>query len=1405
MIGDYLGPLENDSGGDDFLLTATKFFINRGYHPYHAAGIAGNLMHESGGRPDILHDKGAGYGLAGWNGDRRQNLYRFAGTDKPSIEQQLEFVDYELKNHETKAYEALQKTTSPEQAAKVFSDLYERPGKPMMNSRIAHARKAITNISMKNAKGLMADASHKTTSLMPGEYLGPLEDDALGVVGEYLGPIDTGEMSQPGGGFLSGIGKAFKENTDMGALAEPNLVGAAGEMVGKAIDMPFVPLRKGLEITHRNLIEPVRQHDITSQSGGEIPAPGLAAPEAFAPLAEEKAFTPTMEFALSPAYFKLIGRAGKILNKYGKDAFYKYAPDWMFSQGEAGLPEVLSQERITEILSGMTGEQRAAMAQKYPDFREVLMEWQTGAIKPEMAAVAGELTEPQLKLPGGQGFEIRPKTILRKTDYPGQYLAVSDVLEGPPVGHASLAELGIQKPVRQANDILSPSQIILKHGGFDPKSSILKNFEPEEVARLKPFMRKGAQSADELLEELKTGYPEIFGKYDTSDDLLRDMIGGGLRKEKTIPATLADEVEFYKNQEINELMQAHEDRLFKLAERKAIQDENAIKSGIAPPPDADIEYFFAGLPLPNIGKMLKNLGIDVSDKDMGVLKQLIDLPYWIAQDRPGFANIFNRQRLRVMERTIAINTFMDELEPHIKHLKSMPRDRFERLNKAAFHFDRIRKEPDAIDFANYALHKEDLDAYFKVRELLDYIREDFIYLMQEMGAPKNLIDEIRREMGKIPGYIPHRRQGRYYVGAKMPEAEQAAHYEMYDDLIATMTKGKISPKGKKIKERLEKDYPEADIFYGKLKELPEDYFWHVDTKNMQAIMDAAVDKLGLGAGAGESLKLSLINAAAETFKARGFGSHGIKRKDIPGYEETDFMKSAIEFINGYFGFKTKMRAAGDFQKGLSALPPKSSDRLYSERYVRDMLQNSTILDRTVDKARGLMFYHYIAFAARQLLIQPTQNFVAGVANLQKYTKWSSAKLLSEMGKSMADLVRPGGKAARLTADELAGLEMARNKGIVSDLLTQEYMGYMADKFGRAGIKFNNAAGFFIGRAEKFNRETMYITAYRVARNELKKNHFESMAFAEEMVDKTHFVYGKSNLPQFFRGSDASKLARTAYTFRTFNHNLLRLYWDLGKNQGVEGQKAIMKGLASMLVLGGLTSIPFYKDIEKFYQQKTGKNIRTEIKKNMGDYADYINYGMPNLIGVDLSGSMSIEALEKPEDILGVPASMTKQVLRAKESIKKGDYLRAAEDVAPSVLRGPISAYRVGTEGMTTRSGKKITDSEGKQIGYTSYEIGLKSLGFRPTKTAEMQRQFEAQKTAKEYWGDRRQTLIDSYRSMINRYGATSRESQDVLKEIIQFNKDLADQRIQYISPIKRTTLIEKKEPKRTRALKKEFE
>ncbi|TAM50231.1 MAG: hypothetical protein EPN57_20640 [Paraburkholderia sp.] len=110
--------------------SAVQFFESRGWSHAQALGIAANLQMESKVDPAAEGDNGQAYGIAQWHKDRQEAFRKWAGNwiGNSTLEQQLGFVDYELKQGgEKQAGAALANASTPEQAASVVSRLYERP------------------------------------------------------------------------------------------------------------------------------------------------------------------------------------------------------------------------------------------------------------------------------------------------------------------------------------------------------------------------------------------------------------------------------------------------------------------------------------------------------------------------------------------------------------------------------------------------------------------------------------------------------------------------------------------------------------------------------------------------------------------------------------------------------------------------------------------------------------------------------------------------------------------------------------------------------------------------------------------------------------------------------------------------------------------------------------------------------------------------------------------------------------------------------------------------------------------------------------------------------------------------------------------------------------------------------
>lgn len=140
---------------------ALEFFGPK-YGEAAAAGIVGNLQQESSLNPKETN----GY-LAQWLGARLSGLEAFARAHKVPVTNastQLAYIDYELRTSEKSTGEALKKAKTPREAARIFSERFERPGEPDLSNRehyaeswaSTHFKKGKTAVAPKVASGIVS-------------------------------------------------------------------------------------------------------------------------------------------------------------------------------------------------------------------------------------------------------------------------------------------------------------------------------------------------------------------------------------------------------------------------------------------------------------------------------------------------------------------------------------------------------------------------------------------------------------------------------------------------------------------------------------------------------------------------------------------------------------------------------------------------------------------------------------------------------------------------------------------------------------------------------------------------------------------------------------------------------------------------------------------------------------------------------------------------------------------------------------------------------------------------------------------------------------------------------------------------------------------------------------------------
>jgi hypothetical protein len=801
----------------------------------------------------------------------------------------------------------------------------------------------------------------------------------------------------------------------------------------------------------------------------------------------------------------------------------------------------------------------------------------------------------------------------------------------------------------------------------------------------------------------------------------------------------------------------------------------------------------------------------VTEKEMSAWDQAVMLPHWIVKKYPKLKRLYGIERQRSDARSEFGHILLDNSDDFFR-LKG---DDLKATQRLLIHGDVSGKAHTTEELLKAGFNEKVIKAYNGVRQTLDAVQGDYWKRMAQHGVPDDEIMKLRQQLGNIEGYFPRSRYGKFFMKAEKEGANPVrAHYG-----------GGIQ--GAKLKRQLEKE-GYTIIEEGKNSKLLEEDYFQVKPEAISAVYERASKNLD------EMTRKELKRAIADTFKERGWLGHGITRQQFwKGFETENLKKVLYDYLNGYAGFTSKMDAAKKYSKELNDLkfpkegrPMPENDLEWATKYVRDNLANADTYDKISSTLRSAMFYKYLGGVVKSGFVNLSQNLIAAGPRLSLETPFAMTKLT----KAMGDIVgHYAGKPLR--GHEQRALRIALQKGWGQDQYAQELMGTLS-KYGGVSHHIKKVAGAPMSIAEKFNRQSTFLAGYRAilkrnlkqAQRRLGGKDFladrpseisprtpgfsldrsmdpvvikyreeaiqDAIKKAGRIVEDSHFVYGNSNVPGMLRGSKAGKVARSAYTFRTFTHNYVSLLFHMS-GQGVKGKVAVAKSLSAIIALGGVSSFPAAKTIESIAQSQ-GYNprgyIREKVDEMFGEKAgDVALYGAPAALDMDVGGSIGMELIGQKAirektfggtvgavtmDVLGVPGAIFEDTHKSIQQHHYGDIRRAIEEspITPQVMANAMQAHREYTEGITTPRGALIEDDEemGLQKLTKSQAIRKGVFGFQSAKKTEGYRKFQARKADINRW-DKKRSIIKARYLKAGRSGDEA-DLDRVWKEIEKFEE-----------------------------------
>lgn len=188
---------------------AMEYFQSQGFTKEQSAGIVGNLMTESYQSidPAAFNSAGGGrgaMGIAQWRGPRITAFEeRYGKTQiEASFEQQLDFISYEFATTEKNAAIALKTAQTPQEAAIIFEDKYERSGGSKVGNRINNAVKAYESTGSYTPAPTANSAGDEVANATPKNPLNPSRTTSTNVNDDIVAD-EFGFEDQSAGGTIT--------------------------------------------------------------------------------------------------------------------------------------------------------------------------------------------------------------------------------------------------------------------------------------------------------------------------------------------------------------------------------------------------------------------------------------------------------------------------------------------------------------------------------------------------------------------------------------------------------------------------------------------------------------------------------------------------------------------------------------------------------------------------------------------------------------------------------------------------------------------------------------------------------------------------------------------------------------------------------------------------------------------------------------------------------------------------------------------------------------------------------------------------------------------------------------------------------------------------------------------------
>lgn len=708
-----------------------------------------------------------------------------------------------------------------------------------------------------------------------------------------------------------------------------------------------------------------------------------------------------------------------------------------------------------------------------------------------------------------------------------------------------------------------------------------------------------------------------------------------------------------------------------------------------------------------IEEIAKEYSTNFKRKDINYLENLVATSRDLyLKDKKEFAQADAFMKIgdtRRMKKEILDQKFSDIMSPYF----DLKKGEQVRVNEILMQGDELGKDFELEELVKKGLNDSQIAGYFAIRRGFNVAHKLLIVEMENAGVKKDEIDTFEKTR---KGYMPHKWAYRYaiktqYLGEGL-DPTQNSNWK-----TDSMDVYKTEREANKVFEQLKKDNksPETTRYINDtLDSLDVDFFseQRFSLENMKSVIAKAKT--------GQDVKDQMVNAMRDIVKEKGFGRHFIKRTGIKGYETKDVPAIIANYFTGLDGFLTKMEAGKAYYGVLEKVDARRQKRFYA--WLRDSIAYDMGNTAELDWIKKTAFIYALANDMSFLLTNATQNWTVGVGEL---TKLYDNKL-SKIAGAEAQLMKATSDWAfgNLSPEERVVVEGLIKVGRLGGEMTSELMGFKNNPMYRTMGSWVNTA--FYKSTAFVEQNVNRVPAFLAARRILKAKGLSDKEVNEQALivsDDINFRGGKQHRPVFMRGKIG-----VAFVFNTYIRSLLyQLSRDLKEKEFV----ALSKKMFYTTLLGGTSALPFSEAILSLVKAILPPDPEEETKQELYTWEMALRKGVINAwANIDISSRVNINLfgvdniIKDPLNVLswlGAVGGLGKRVWDGKTLYTQERYLEAFGKLFPDFLANPLKGYNGAVYGVTTLAGNPLTDENGNDFKYTTYEGWVKAFGYSPAR------------------------------------------------------------------------------------------